>query len=330
VQRSVTTSALRRTQPFWTILSGFGIDVGLVRWWGSYPADEVRGFVVSEYLHRQVREKFQPPLPRLTYPEDLFPLASSEVVSPESIDDETLARFVDETVAVESDDFPWKAELTRALADDLTVRAIGNQLRKEREPGVFATYYFGLDVIGHYFTRYHEPERFGDVSDAEIRRYGRVVESYYRHLDAIIGEHMQERADNETLIILSGHGMEALSLGRRILAPLQGSPYLSGVHEDAPDGLLLLYGPGIAPGRKLQGASVVDVAPTLLYLMGLPLGQDMDGRLLTDCLEDELKRSQPVTFISSYRNFIIESRPEDWLLETSPLDALPGLLESAE
>jgi predicted AlkP superfamily phosphohydrolase/phosphomutase len=330
VQRNVTTSALRRTQPFWTIFSGFGIDVGLVRWWGSYPADQIRGFVVSEYLNRQVREKFEPPLPRLTYPEDLFSVASSEVVFPESIDEETLARFVDESVAVENDDFPWKAELTRALADDLTVRAIGNRLRKEREPEVFATYYFGLDGIGHYFTRYHEPERFGDVSDAEIRRYGRVVESYYRHLDAIVGEHMQERADNETLVILSGHGMEALSLGRRILAPLQGGPHLSGVHEDAPDGLLLLHGPGIAPGRKLQGASVVDVAPTLLYLMGLPLGQDMDGSLLTDCLEDELKRSQPVTFISSYRNFFIESRPENWLVETSPLDALPGLLESVE
>ncbi len=330
VQRSVTTSALRRTQPFWTILSGFGIDVGLVRWWGSYPADEIRGFVVSEYLHRQVREKFQPPLPRLTYPEELFAGVSSEVVFPESIDEETLARFVDETVEVENDDFPWKAELTRALADDLTVRAIGNRLRKEREPEVFATYYFGLDGIGHYFTRYHEPERFGDVSDSEIRRYGRVVESYYRHLAAIVGEHMQERADNETLMILSGHGMEALSLGRRILAPLQGSLHLSGVHENAPDGLLLLHGPGIAAGRKLQGASVVDVAPTLLYLMGLPLGQDMDGRLLTDCLEDELKRSQPVTFISSYRNFIIESRPGDFLFEASPLDALPGLLESVE
>ena len=141
---------------------------------------------------------------------------------------------------------------------------------------------------------------------------------------------MQKRAPNETIVILSGHGMEALSLGRRILAPLQGSPYLSGIHENAPDGLLLFNGAGIASGRKLQGASVVDVTPTLLYLMGLPLGQDMDGSLLTDVLEDELKKSQPVTFISSYRNFFIESRPEDWLGESSPLDALPGLLESAE
>ena len=63
VQRSAVTAAQRRTQPFWTILSGFGVDVGLVRLWGTYPADEIRGFVVSEYFHRQVRERFDPPPP---------------------------------------------------------------------------------------------------------------------------------------------------------------------------------------------------------------------------------------------------------------------------
>jgi predicted AlkP superfamily phosphohydrolase/phosphomutase len=330
VQRSVSTSSLRRTQPFWSILSGFGVDVGIVRWWGTYPADEVRGFVVSEYFHRQVREELHPPLPRLTHPEELFSRMSGEVVFPDSIDEETLERFVDLSALHQNDDFPWRAELTRALADDLTYRRIGSRLREEFHPEVFAIYYFGLDVIGHYFTRYQKPESFGDVSDAEIRRYGRVVESYYRHLDGIVGEYMQKREENETIIILSGHGMEELSLGRRIMAPLYGSPLLSGIHENAPDGLLVLNGPGIASGRKLEGASVVDVAPTLLYLMGLPLGRDMDGNLLTEVLDDDIKKSQPVTFISSYRNFLIESHPEEWALEPSPLDALPALLESVE
>lgn len=330
VERSVSTSALRRTQPFWTILSGFGVDVGVVRWWGSYPADEVKGFVVSEYFHRQVREKLEPPLPHLTFPEDLFSRLASEVVFPDSIDEETLARFVDSSVVLEADDFPWKEELTRALADDLTYRSIGDRLRREYQPEVFATYYFGLDVIGHYFTRYQRPESFGDVSDAEIRRYGRVVESYYRHLDGLVGEYMQSREPNETLVLLSGHGMEALSLAGRIVAPFEGNSHLSGIHENAPDGLLILNGPGIASGKRLQGAFVADITPTLLYLMGLPLGRDMDGRLLTDILEDELMKSQPVTFISSYRNFLIESRPEDWLTESSPLDALPRLLERSE
>jgi hypothetical protein len=329
VQRSTVTGTLRRTQPFWTILSRFGVDVGLVRFWGSYPADEIEGFVVSEYFHRQARERFDPPLPRLTYPEDLFDRWSDRVVFPESLDnDETLGRFVDLSVDLGSDDFPWKEELTRALADDLTYQSIGNLLRAEYDPDVFAIYLFGLDVIGHYFTRYHQPEEFGDVSDAEVRRFGRVVEAYYRHLDTIVGEYLSKRQPNETIVVLSGHGMEPLTLTRRVIEPFKGNPHLSGFHANAPDGLLILSGAGIGAGRKLQRASVVDVIPTLLYLMGLPLGQDMDGTLLTDVLTEDLVRSQPVTFISSYHNFLIEERsPEDALTEGSPLDALPELVE---
>jgi predicted AlkP superfamily phosphohydrolase/phosphomutase len=328
IQRSAVTAAQRRTQPFWTILSGFGVDVGLVRWWGSYPADEIRGFVVSEYFHRQVRERFDPPLPRLTFPGELFDRLSSEVVFPEALDSEGLRRFVDDSVELESDDFPWKAELTRALADDLTSQSIGKILRERYRPRVLAVYLFGLDTIGHYFTRFDQPESFGDVSDGEIHKYGRVVEAYYRYLDGIVGEYMQKREENETIVVLSGHGMQAPSLARRIIEPFTGNPHLSGFHDDAPDGLLILNGAGVAPGIRIQGASVVDITPTLLYLMGLPLGQDMDGTLLTDVLAEDLAHNQPVTFISSYKNFLIEPlRSEDPLREGSPLDALPEIAE---
>ncbi len=98
---------------------------------------------------------------------------------------------------------------------------------------------------------------------------------------------------------------------RRIVESYRGNPHLSGSHHNAPDGLVIFLGPGIAEGAKIQGASVVDVTPTLLYLMGLPLGQDMEGTLLADVLEESLIRSQPVTFISSYNNFLIEPRRED-------------------
>lgn len=328
VQRSAVTASSRRTQTFWTILSRFGVEVGVVRWWGTYPAEELNGFMVSEYFHRQVREHFDPPLPQLTYPEELFDQLSSQVVFPESVGDDVLDRFVDRSVQTESDDFPWKEELSRALADDFTYQKIGTVLREEKKPDVFAIYLFGLDVIGHYFTRYQQPESFGDVSDAELRRYGRVVESYYRYLDSVLGEYMQRRSPNETILVLSGHGMEPLPLFERIVETFKGNPDLSGYHAASPDGMLILNGAGISPGRRLSGASVVDVTPTLLYLMGLPLGQDMDGTLLTEVLTDEMVRTQPVTFISSYHNFLIEPRRDDSLTEGSPLDALPELVEN--
>ncbi|MGH9462995.1 MAG: hypothetical protein ACRD1X_17420, partial [Vicinamibacteria bacterium] len=153
----------------------------------------------------------------------------------------------------------------------------------------------------------------------------------YNQLDSIVGEHLQSMRPNEILVVLSGHSIEPLPLAKRIVESFKGNAHLSGYHEQGPDGMVLFYGDGIEPGVTIQDGSVVDITPTLLYLMGLPLGQDMDGRLLTDVLKESLIRIQPVAFISSYRNFLIEPRTDGTTLElSSPLDLLPGTLDEME
>jgi predicted AlkP superfamily phosphohydrolase/phosphomutase len=326
------SSAQRRSQTFWSILSGFGVESGFVRWWGTYPAEPVNGFIVSELFHRQVREAFEPPLPNLTYPADLFESLKDYVVEPEAIDEAQLARYIDASVTVPGDTLDWEPVLRRrALADDLTYQRIGSILRNRYDPQVYGIYFFGLDVVGHAFMRYHDPGAFGDVSPAELRKYGRVINAYYNLLDSIVGEHLQSMRPNEILVVLSGHGMEPLPLAQRIVESFKGNTNLSGYHQQGPDGMVLFYGDGIEPGVTIQGSSVVDITPTLLYLMGLPIGQDMDGRLLSDVLEESLIRNQPAAFISSYRNFLIEPRTDGTTFElSSPLDLLPGTLGEME
>ena len=52
-------------------------------------------------------------------------------------------------------------------------------------------------------------------------------------------------------------------------------------HEAAPDGFLLAYGASVRAGRVRFGA-LVDVTPTILYFLGLPVARDMDGDARTD------------------------------------------------
>jgi hypothetical protein len=150
-------------------------------------------------------------------------------------------------------------------------------------------------------------------------------------MDAILGVFLQSKHPEEILVVLSGHGMEPLPVTRRIVETFKGNRDLFGYHDHGPDGLVLFYGSGIARGAKIQGASVVDITPTLLYLMGLPLGQDMDGTLLAGVLEESLSRNQPATFISSYRNFLIEPRKEEPSYDApSPLDSLPEMQDARD
>jgi len=47
---------------------------------------------------------------------------------------------------------------------------------------------------------------------------------------------------------------------------------------DRPDGLLVIVGPGVPPGKALGEVPARDLAPTLLGLLDLPLGEDMKGK----------------------------------------------------
>src|SRR6476660_309484 len=50
-------------------------------------------------------------------------------------------------------------------------------------------------------------------------------------------------------------------------------------------GILLALGPGVSAG-EIEGANIVDLAPTALHAMGLPVPDDMDGRVLTELFTD--------------------------------------------
>jgi predicted AlkP superfamily phosphohydrolase/phosphomutase len=68
----------------------------------------------------------------------------------------------------------------------------------------------------------------------------------------------------------------------------------SGMHRDC--GLLIMAGKGVSEGATLEGAGIEDLAPTILYAMGSPIPQDMDGRPLTEIFSEEYRTQVPVSY----------------------------------
>jgi arylsulfatase A-like enzyme len=64
---------------------------------------------------------------------------------------------------------------------------------------------------------------------------------------------------------------------------------LSGAHH--PEGICILQGPQIRKGVRLNPANLLDVTPTALMLMGLPVAEDMPGRPLTEAVSEAYRRS---------------------------------------
>jgi Type I phosphodiesterase / nucleotide pyrophosphatase len=281
------TSATLRTQPLWSILSMFHVPVGVVGWSLTSPAPAVRGYLVSDSYHRLALGSPHPDRGAVVYPQDVQldaadALERAAVGSPEVVPASTDSRF------------------KTAGQTDLAYDLIATSLSAKRPTQVTIVRYQSLDIIGHYFLRYALPSEFGDVSDDERRRLGLVLERHYGFIDEAVGRAMATLGPDDLLLVVSGFGMQPLGIAKRLLEKAIGDPDVSGTHDGAPDGFLMAYGAPVARGRLAVHGWVVDVVPTVLYFLGLPIGRDMDGYARTDMFQRSFTDERPITFIPTY------------------------------
>jgi arylsulfatase A-like enzyme len=61
------------------------------------------------------------------------------------------------------------------------------------------------------------------------------------------------------------------------------NPVRSGTHT--PEGIFIATGPDISPGSDV-GAGLMDIAPTVSHLMGVPVPEEADGHVLLRLFEE--------------------------------------------
>ena len=289
------TSAALRTRAFWSILSALGIPVAVVGWPLTQPAPVVRGYLVSDAYPRLVATPSGIEDPSSVYPPDMkAAVAEAAILEDEDVDAAIAASAAALVPAARGvvNETPSRV--------DRTFDQIARGLALAHPARVTVVRYQSLDPIGHYYLRYAMPSAFGDVTDDERRRLGLVLEAHYGFIDAAIGRALEALGPDDLLLVVSGYGMEPLGLGKRLLEKVIGDPDLSGTHEGAPDGFLMAYGASVTRGRLVARGSVVDLVPTMLYFLGLPIGRDMDGYARTDLFQRTYTDGQPITFIPTY------------------------------
>src|SRR6185436_4257160 len=204
VTRSAVTAASRKRRALWDILNAFGIPSGTVRVWGTHPPQGVQGFALSPYFHLLRHDPAR--AGEALHPPDLLREVTARGVEAEDVERTMLSRFVDVQAPLPADAMVWRRELVeRALVPDITYERAGAVLRKAYDPPLFVTCYQGLDVVGHAFTRFARPERFGDVTGADLRRYGAVVDRYTAYVSERVGEAAAGLRRGEILLVVSGY-----------------------------------------------------------------------------------------------------------------------------
>jgi tetratricopeptide (TPR) repeat protein len=303
------TGTMRRVPALWDLLGAQGIESSVVAWWATWPADPIRGRMVTDRIAYQLFRGMMaqdwrsddPDTDRgKTHPADLIAELRPLIRSPAEVGDETIAAFLPGR-RFPADPTPRQQELLdefrTVIAAAETYHAMALHLFDMPGSRFKTVYYEGPDTASHLFMRYRSPRLDGvDASDAAL--FGQVVDRYYEHQDRYLGELLKLAGADATVILVSDHGFKS---GRD--RPPRSDPRIgrAGAADwHTPVGMLLLAGPDIRPGIDLGAASILDVAPTVLALYGLPVARDMDGQPLSRVLSDRFLRERPIAWIDTY------------------------------
>lgn len=85
----------------------------------------------------------------------------------------------------------------------------------------------------------------------------------------------------------------------------------SGGHSNAPPGIIIIKGKNILKNKKVENASVLDIAPTILYILDIPIGRDMDGKLLTQVFDYNILINKKVKYIDSHDRGIRDKKDNE-------------------
>lgn len=265
------SSTSRRVKALWNILTQSGLRSNVVGWFATQPAEPIAGVMVANNFETPVAphaESFPIP-PGAIHPPALAETLASLRVHPAELDAASLQPFIPRAAEIDLPNDSRVKQLAFLLAQTASIHAIATHLIEQTEWDLTAVYYEGIDRAGHHFMPYHPPASAGvSARDAEI--YGQLMTGFYRFHHMMLERLLKLAGDDTTVVLVSDHGYHQSENRPSLEAgPLEW-------HRSM--GVACLAGPGVRAGARLFGGSVLDVAPSVLSLLGLPAARDMDGR----------------------------------------------------
>lgn len=316
-----------RAKTLWNIFSEEGFTTGIINWWVTFPAQKVNGFMVSDRFRLGAFSRRAPK--GLTFPEALkekilpqFARSSQETYE-QILREEGLRdyRTIGEKLG---DKIPpiYRKRIDTFMANSLgdkTIEKVTLSLLEDIPEDFFATYFRLIDTTSHFcdvFLDQDLKERWfldvdrhgGPTPETEKQLYqgmASIIEPVYIYLDNVVGRIVAKSPQHTMFILASDHGF---NFSRKIYGHIN-MPVI-------PHGIIIIKGPGVRPGYRLENAHIFDVTPTLLYHYNLPVARDMDGEVLLDAFLDSYRNTRKLRYIATYGAYPKRKKAK----EPQPLD----------
>jgi predicted AlkP superfamily phosphohydrolase/phosphomutase len=268
----------RKTTALWEILGREGKKCLLVGWPATHGSRSQNTFLVSNrYAEPTAGPGVKPWPPAIAgtyWPAELGPRLDPLRASPESIQADLIARYVPDWRKVDQKRDRRLAHLRVFLAADLSHHAAMMQLLLADDWDFGAIHFPALGAISALFLPFCPPRREW-VSLEDFQLYQGVLEAACIVLDRLLHSLAQAAGKDTAIVLASAHGINQ-HLPPQYLRTRDNEVWKT------PYGILAACGAGFCPDALLYGATIHDVAPTILTWFGLPMGDDMEGRVLLE------------------------------------------------
>jgi predicted AlkP superfamily phosphohydrolase/phosphomutase/Tfp pilus assembly protein PilF len=308
------TSTSRKCKALWNILTQREMTSQVVAWFAGHPAEPIRGTCVSELFQKATGALDQPWIikPGTVHPPELAESLAALRVHPGELEANMILPFVPDAAKVDQSKDKHLATLARMLAETISVHSAATELLEHQPWDFAAIYYDAIDHLSHAFMQFHPP-RLKEVIENDFELYKNVVSCCYQFHDLMLGRLIQLAGPDAHVMVISDHGFYSDHLRPRGIPDEPSGPTVC--HR--PFGIFCMSGPGIQKDHRIYGAGILDIAPTVLTLFGLPVGRDMDGKVLAQAFDQppEIER------ISSWEDVPGESGMHPVERRRDPLEA---------
>ncbi|TWU20790.1 alkaline phosphatase family protein [Bythopirellula polymerisocia] len=266
------SSTSRSCKAVWNILCQVGMTSRVVGWPSSHPAEPIRGTVVSDRFVNSLRDANEELsfAPQTFHPSSLEQEIGPLCVRPSDVQMDAILPFVPQLEQIEWKNDQRIHDLVRLMARTSSVHAAACHQIVQQHWDFQAVYYSAIEdfsrCFGPFFEKHSDADPPGDAIDRNI------LVGCYQFLDMMLEALLSFAGTDTTVLLVSDHGSPR---------GIHQSGFVSSQSHDLPQygfGIACAKGPGILRGTQLTGATVLDVTPTILTMLGMAVGNDMDGR----------------------------------------------------
>lgn len=281
-QREPITSVERRVPAIWNMASDAGRSVAVFGLWATWPAETVKGTLVSDRLFSfQLREGDPPP--GLVWPKEREDWARAARERAEAeVGAEQVAAYlpglplerIEAALAGPPGPENRVEGLRRILVQTRLYDALAREAIAKDRPDLSIVYFQGTDAVGHLFAPFAPPRR-PEISEADFALYSDVPRRYFAEIDRLLGAYAEiAKKERAVLMLASDHGFRWQE-GRPAHAESAEAATAGLWHREK--GIYLFAGPGVSPASERSHGRIGQVAATLLSLLGLPPGRGLAG-----------------------------------------------------